>query len=390
MEWVLAAYVIVGSLPWLAGPFLILAMRRAIPLFRDLDPPEPTAWPRLSIVIPACDEASTLEPALRTLLAQDYPDLEIVLVDDRSKDGTSEIVDRMAAGDPRVRPVHITELPAGWLGKVHALHRAMAHVTGRYVLFTDADVHFAAGVLTKAVAWCESGGIDHLVVIPELGTESLPTTMCVSSALRAICISQRPWRATDPEREEALGGGAFNLVRRAAFDRTPGFEWLRMEVADDIGLGLMMKRGGGKPSILGGFGAVKVDWYTSLAGAVRGMEKNGFAQLARFSLTRGVLMCTVMLLISTAPLLAFLPGAPVWLAGIGAIAFVANLASAVLLRSFAGMPLLPSFLSAPFGDLIMIFIVLRASVLGYLRGGVIWRGTVYPSAALREGMRVKF
>src|SRR6185369_5444580 len=102
--------------------------------------------------VPACNEAGTIETALASLLAQDYPGLEIVLVDDRSSDGTGVIIDRLAASDPRISAIHVRDLPIGWLGKVHALQRGLERVRGALVLFTDADIYFAPGSLRRAVS----------------------------------------------------------------------------------------------------------------------------------------------------------------------------------------------------------------------------------------------
>ena len=121
-------------------------------------------------MIPACNEADTLGAALGTLLAQDYPALEILLVNDRSTDGTGDIVDRLAASDPRITALHVRELPQGWLGKVHALHVASERARGDWLLFTDADVHFAPGALRRAVAVARVHQLDHLTCVPNVTT----------------------------------------------------------------------------------------------------------------------------------------------------------------------------------------------------------------------------
>ncbi|MEK7768052.1 MAG: glycosyltransferase family A protein, partial [bacterium] len=138
---------------WWAG--MALVIRRHVAGLRSLGDeaaPEPAAWPRLSVLVPACNEADTLEPALETLLRSDYPDLEVILVDDRSTDGTGAVVDRLAARDARIVPVHVAALPPGWLGKVHAMHVALPHATGEWLLFSDADVHAAPDTIRRAVA----------------------------------------------------------------------------------------------------------------------------------------------------------------------------------------------------------------------------------------------
>src|SRR6185295_13223770 len=134
---------------------LVNALRvvRAVPVLEDVDPPQPLRWPKLTLVIPARSEAAELEGALETRLREDYPDLQLVVVDDRSTDETGAILDRIAARDGRVVPVHVTELPRGWLGKLHAMHQGVQRASGEWILFTDADVHFQPGTLRRAVAY---------------------------------------------------------------------------------------------------------------------------------------------------------------------------------------------------------------------------------------------
>ncbi len=143
--------------------------------------------------------------------------------------------------------VHVRELPEGWLGKVHALQRGVERAKGAWLLFTDADVHFAPGTLRRAVACAEERQLDHLAVAAQVILRSFWTGVCHGSAMRGIVALARPWEVMDPRSKKAIGTGAFNLVRRSVFDRTPGFGWLKLEVADDIGLGLMMKRAGARP-----------------------------------------------------------------------------------------------------------------------------------------------
>ena len=215
--------------------------------------------------MPARDEAHTIDPAVASLLAQDYPNLQVVLVDDRSTDETGTVIDRLAATDPRVAAVHVRELPDGWLGKVHALQRGVERASGNFVLFTDADILFAPGVLRRAIAWSEAERLDHLAVLAEVTSPSVLVAACIAASSRGLIGLARPWEATDPRSAKAIGTGAFNLVRRSAFERTPGFEWLRLEVADDIGLGLMMKRWGGRPGLLIGRGQVRLRDITPIA-----------------------------------------------------------------------------------------------------------------------------
>lgn len=390
-EVLLAVYLSLSLLYWLLAIRCAVLVRRSVPLLSETDAPPPVRWRRLSVVVPACNEADKLAAAARTLLAEDYADLELVLVDDRSTDATGEIIDSLAARDGRVRAVHVTELPPGWLGKVHALNAGLAHCTGDFLLFTDADVHFRGGMLRRAVALCERDGLDHLTAFPKLWPATVLLDSVISVFVRQLLMAARPWAVSDAASRAFMGIGAFNLVRRSAFEATDGFEWLRLEVADDMGLGLMMKRSGARCGVVSGVGLLGMHWYGSLAEAVRGAEK-GWATVSCFSIPRTVAMALVVVGLELSPVLSLLPVAlgvrslPAW----GGVAVpAAFVCSAVLLARWAGariLPILVGCLTAP----LVVAAMLRAAVLGRRRGGVMWRGTLYTEETLRGGARVRF
>jgi cellulose synthase/poly-beta-1,6-N-acetylglucosamine synthase-like glycosyltransferase len=370
-----------------------IALLRRCPQLLDTPLETRASWPRLSVIIPACNEAATLEAAIGSLLAEDYPNLEIVLIDDRSTDGTSELVDRLSARDPRIAPLHIRELPENWLGKVHAMHHGMQRATGEYVLLSDADIHFAPGTLRRSVSRMEKEQLDHFCVFPTIISRSFLVGVCVGSTCRAILALARPWEAVDPRSKKSIGIGAFNMVRRSKFDQTPGFEWLRMEVADDIGVGVMMKQFGGKIGIGLGRELLSVEWYPNFRGVVRGLEKNGFAQAARFRVWRGLLMALAAVFATLAPFVGFIATS---LYGIewawipSAIGLVIYFAAAVLIIRGMGGNFFYLLFSLPIGDLLMTYVILRSVWVGKKRGGLLWRGTLYPTEALEKGRRVDF
>ena len=137
---------------WFApSPFLLPFLKhRHLPL---LAAENPETTPPVSVIVPARDEEAKIEPCLRSLLAMEYPDLEILAVDDRSGDTTGQIMDRIAAEDPRVRVLHIKELPPGWIGKTHAMHQAVQRARGTHLLFTDGDIRFAPRALNLAMSF---------------------------------------------------------------------------------------------------------------------------------------------------------------------------------------------------------------------------------------------
>lgn len=390
LAWILGVVLAVSLVAW--G----LVLRGAIMLFRvprlgDLDAPEPAPWPRLSVVIPACNEVHTIEPAVRSLLAQDYPSLEVVLVDDRSSDGTGEMVDRLAAADPRVVAVHVRELPKGWLGKVWALQTGLGHATGEWVLFTDADVHFATGALRRLVAAAVARRLDHLAGLPAAWRVSLPVDIMVAHFLRALLTAVLPpWGVENPASRRFFGVGACNLVRREALDRTVGLGWLRMETADDMGVGLLMKQSGAHCLAVSAFDELGLWWHRSIADAAHGLEK-GYAALGRCQAWRLLVMALPGALVDASPLwgpvVAGFPFPwPVRVLG-GAVAAVFVVATVLFARwgRVSAWPGLLTPLLAP----LFTALLLRTAWLGWRRDGIAWRGTVYRCQALREGMRVK-
>ena len=368
----------------LAGTIRVV---RAVPMLARESPPVPHTWPRLSIIIPACNEAASLESALASILRQDYPNLEIILIDDRSTDGTAEIVDRMAAADPRITAIHVEQLPDGWLGKVHALDLGVRKAGGSWLLFTDADVHMEQGTLRQAIAYAEHHAIDHMAAIPEMWPSSLPVNACIALFSRGFVVATRLWGVSDPKSDAFVGIGAFNLVRRAALERTDGFHWLRLEVGDDMALGMMLKESGARSCLVNAHGLLGLYWYRTVAEMAHGAEK-AYSSVGRCSLARIVFISAVLVAMEWSPLVALggwhIPG----LRWSGAAMLAAAVGCHAILARRSKGRLLPGLFFAP-AALLAAGIMLRSGWLGVRRGGVVWRGTLYGKDQLRAGRRLK-
>jgi Glycosyl transferase family 2 len=378
-----------SALYWAAIAYQLGQALRWVPQLAELNPVPPARWPALSLVIPACNEADTLESALRSRLREDYPGLELVVIDDRSTDGTGDIVERVAAEDARVRPLHVHALPEGWLGKVHALHVGAEAARGEWLLFTDADVHLEPGTLRTAVAYCEARGLDHLGVFPEVWSRSFLLDVALGTFGRLVAMAARPHAVEDPRSKAAFGVGAFNLVRRSALARSPGLPWLKLELLDDAALGQMLKRSGARCAMALGRGRVGLDFYPSFAELVRGTEKNGFAGAGRFSQARLLLFCTTLLLLELAPFAALLAFGHPALQRVGALVTALALGTSAVGSRWMARPVLPAML-LPVGTLLFVGCLLRSGYLAHRRGGIAWRGTLYPTAQLRAGARYDF
>ena len=298
-------------------------------------------------------------------------------------------MDRFAAKDARVRVSHINDLPAGWLGKVHALHCGTQLATGEWLLFSDADVHLRPGTLTRALTYCEQHSLDHLGVLPDMwrGTRMLDIAMALF--VRIFCIVVRPHALANQRSRAAIGVGAFNLVRADVFARTPGFEALRFDIVDDLALGQMLKQHGARSGVMNGRGYVGVRWYESVRDMACGAEKAALASFAAFSMVRLIVICVVLLMLELAPFVGvFAVGQPALqavAAGCIACAVMAQLIPSV----WFGRPWWPA-LFAPVAVIMAVALLLRAGLLTVRRGGMLWRGTLYPMEMLRRGARLRF
>jgi hypothetical protein len=336
--------------------------------------PDPEEWPAVSVIVAARDESQSIEQALGSIAGMDYPKFEVVAVDDRSGDGTGEIMERAAAGDARIRVLHIHELPQGWLGKCHALDRGARQASGELLLFTDGDVHFKGETLRLAVRYVLAHRIDHLVLCPGVTSKSYWEDAIKSYFAMSFVMSMRAWAVSGPSKNAYIGAGAFNLVRRAAYDDIGGHETLRMEVADDIMLGKRIKQKGYRQDALLAPEHLELTWLEGVRGFVRGLEKNAFAALG-FSIPMLLYATVLMIVFHAVPYLGALAFQDARISGYVAAAIAAHMAFGCCASTYGrGWRLLPALPAAAF---IFLWTIWRSALVTLRRGGVLWRDTFY-------------
>jgi glycosyltransferase involved in cell wall biosynthesis len=389
LEIAVVVYIACGSLYWLFQLYVILRVIRSVPLIENLTYDERQQWPKISIIIPACNEAQSIGSAIQTRLNDDYPNFEIVLIDDRSTDGTSEIIDKIASHDNRVRAIHIKELPDGWLGKLYAMHRGVQEARGEWFLFSDADVHVKKTTLKRVLSYAESRKLDHLAVFPKL----LPTNLVLDSVLsifiRDLCMWCRVWAIENKDSEAYTGSGSFNFVRRSAFEKTRGFDWLKLEVCDDVALGHMLKKSGAKSSLINGCKFVSVYFYHTVREMAIGAERATFTVFGNFSAVRLIAGALLSIFLELSPFVAlFISGIP-YVRYVGVVMVAIALIISIMTSMWTDRPIFPSLL-LPMSVPLMNGIAIRAGLLGAIRKGIIWRGTFYPTDVLKRGKRLDF
>ncbi len=346
--------------------------------------PDQTDWPLLSVMVPARDEGPHISAGLKSLLASDYPRLEIIAIDDRSRDETGRVMDELAATDPRLKVIHVTELPEGWLGKNHAMHLGQLAAHGDWLLFTDGDVIFEKTALRRAVLYAVSERIDMLTLFPRMIPGDYWENAVIVFFSLAFMAGTRPNKVRNPlEKNSYVGIGAFNMVRRTAYDCAGGHRKLALEILDDVRLGQMMKDHQFRCDILAAESFVSVRWQHSLWGAIRGLEKNGFAVL-HFSVPRLISMTLTLVAGLAIPYVApFL--FPDWRAsGFLATLLVMHVTYGYLswkmARSYCLWPVFPIAL------LLTQFAFVRSGWVTMRQGGVRWRDTFYPLDILKANV----
>jgi glycosyltransferase involved in cell wall biosynthesis len=341
---------------------------------------------RVSIIVPARNEAADIEESLTSLLRLDYQDYEVIAIDDRSTDGTGQIMDRLAAipaAQGRLRVIHVDQLPKQWLGKTHAMWSAARRATGDWLLFTDADVTFRPDSLRRAMAYAEAERADHVVLFPQIVMKKPGERMMVAFFQTLFVFGHRPWKTADPEAPDHMGVGAFNLVRRSTYESVGTYERLRLEVLDDMKLGKVVKNAGFRQRNVFGDDLISLRWAKGAWGMVENLTKNFFAVLS-FQWWRVLASCCAFAFLN------LLPFAGVWLAhGWQRLLYAVALLS--MFGIYVGMsrrsPIPPYyFLLHPISTALFLYILLRSMSLTLWRGGVVWRGTRYPLEELRKGM----
>jgi hypothetical protein len=373
------AWITLASVAVIIGNFAIGAS--SLPFLRDTAPA--ADGPLVSVIVAARDEGPHITAALQSLLEQEYGQFEVIAVNDRSVDDTGPILDGLAARDPRLRVMHVRQLPAGWLGKNHALHLAAGAAGGELLLFTDADVVFDRAALGRTVAFMQRTGTEHLTLGPALELPTAPLALVVNYFTFWFLAAFQPWRARKPGTPQHLGIGAFNAVDAARYRQVGGHASIAMRPDDDLKLGKILKQAGVRQEVGSGLGVIRITWYASLPECIRGFRKNAFSALGyRTWLMGAATVAQLGACVWPFVALAVTTGA-VWWINLATCLLLAGSYAAVAHRA-GNRAWLAVFY--PVAALIFTWIILASSVRTLVRGGIEWRGTFYPLSELRRNV----
>jgi glycosyltransferase involved in cell wall biosynthesis len=343
-----------------------------------------TGNPSVTIIVPARDEQDSIAQAVARLLQLDYENYEVIAINDRSSDLTGAIMDEAAAkSGGRLRVLQIQELPAGWMGKAHAMWTAARRSNAEWLLFTDADVMYRPDCLRRVIAYAEAERADHVVLFPRTIMKRPGEKIMMAFFQLMFVFGHRPWKVADPNAKDHIGVGAFNLVRRSVYESVGTYEALRFEVVDDMKLGKVIKNAGFRQRNVIGGDLLELRWARGARGVVRNLTKNFFAVMS-YQLWRAIGFCIAAAILNIMPFIG-----PFWAHGWARLSYGLALASMFFL--YAGMSRYSDvrpwyFIVHPVATALIIYTMLRSTFFTLWRRGVDWRGTFYPLEELRKGL----
>ena len=338
----------------------------------------PEQAPLLSVVIPARNEQRAIDATVRAHLLSTYPNFEVLVVDDRSEDGTAGILESL--GDARLTVVRGEETPAGWLGKPWALHQGAQRARGSLLLFADADVHYEPEALGAAAAHLLRSDAALITLFPRMEMESfwervlMPTLGLTLFAYLPLWLSNRTrWHRL------AIGGGTGNLVRRDRYERAGGHQALKDAVVDDIALARLIRIHGDRTEAVRAEDLVSLRMYHGLREIVQGFTKNIFAACGR-NYAVALALAVLGILLHVVPYFLALAGDRLAMATVVVISII----RVVLFRAL-GYGLANALFLHPLGVTVWTWILIRSTWMTGIRRQLEWRGRTYDAQKTRFG-----
>lgn len=357
---------------------------QTVPRIQPL-PPKLPDFPRLSIIFAAKDEERVIRQCVNSLLNSNYPELEIIAVNDRSLDQTGTILDEIARSNSHLKVVHIRDLPADWLGKCYALSQGAQMASGEYLLFTDADIIFSPDALKLSLQHMREQKLQHLSLLPYMIVHSWVERALLSFFGVTFLIGMRSHLINSDNKTSYAGVGAFNMVEKKAYQKAGGHGKLRMTITDDVTLGRMMKDHNFRSSLIPAPELLRVKWQEGPLGLIKGLEKNAFASID-FSWPMLLGIIALFLLGHVFPYVAFFFISAAW-SWPFILTLILGQSTFYYNSRHMGYTRLESFfniLAGPIPSLLYMWTLSHSAVITERQGGVRWRNTFYSKESLRR------
>jgi hopene-associated glycosyltransferase HpnB len=368
-----------AGIPFAIWLYLLLARGAFWKVQEDEIAPQPLEhWPRVVAVVPARNEAETIVRAIISLASQDYPgELEIIVVDDQSEDGTATLARQAAAESSATRRVNIrtvAALPPGWTGKLWALNEgisAAAEKVPTFFWFTDADIVHAPDTLRRLVFRAERDSLDLASLMVLLQAKTFPERLLIPPFLYFFLMLYPPRWIADPNASTAGAAGGCILLRSAALERIGGVAAIRSEVIDDCALARAVKKSGGKIWMGLTRASVSLREYGSFAEIRDMIARTAFAQLRNSFLLLVATLAGLFATFCLAWILFFTGNDPAWIMASTAVALMTT--TFLLTVLFYGLPPYWAF-SLPLAALFYGYATCLSAIRYWLGRGGQWKG----------------
>lgn len=382
-------YFILSTIFFLLGLLIIYWVHSRYHLdivVRPVPPPSPA--PLISICVPARNEERNIRQCVESALAQDYPSFEVIVLDDRSTDSTSEILRQLAAQNDELKIIDGSELPSGWAGKPHALYQASASAHGEWLCFVDADTFIAPNTLSSCYAKAIETKADLFTILTRQIMGTFWEKVVLPLVMTALSVGFSPRKVNDPGRRDAVANGQFIMIKRSVYDAIGGHESIKDQIVEDKAIAEKVKWNGYRLVLADGMQFAQTRMYTSLESMWEGWTKNIYLGLRDHPsmLLLGAFGATVTLIaalfLPVWPLLGliwFLNGGG-WLAlGVivkSLIVWGALLLARGLTARGMGIPVWYAF-TTPLGAGIFAAMMLTSAWNVLSGSGVTWKGRLY-------------
>jgi cellulose synthase/poly-beta-1,6-N-acetylglucosamine synthase-like glycosyltransferase len=348
--------------------------------------PEPRIpRPLVSIIVPAKDEAAGIEESVRSFLKSDYPNLEVLLVDDRSEDATAAIMERLAAADPRVKAISIRDLPPGWTGKTHAMFQAAQGASGEILLFTDADAVFDPHLLSRAFHFFAAKELDMLSLLPGFVDQGFNETAVYPHMALGLSFFYPLPEVNDHSKQAGLASGCFIMMKRKVYERIGTWQRFRNEITEDVALSKVIKQEGFKLRVFRAGDLVRTKAFDNLTDVCRFWKRTYYGGLEKdirkiFRLTSNYASLSIVSAL-------FLISGIIVLSGAGGALDVALFVASFLVMAAVVVPFSIFIreeggnwlygLASPVGVFLSLCVAVSTLMTVLSKEGIHWRGSRY-------------
>jgi chlorobactene glucosyltransferase len=274
-------YFYISTAVFIGGLFIVYWLHNQYHLDIIVEPtPPPPNAPLISVCVPARNEERNIRACIESILAQDYPNFEVIVLEDRSTDATPEILRHLEAHNDRLKVIHGSDLPEGWAGKPHALFQASAAARGAWLCFVDADTFLSPNTLSACYAKTMETKADMFTIMTFQILGSFWEKVVMPMVMTALSVGFSPRKVNDPSSMDAIANGQFILIKRSVYDAIGGHERVKDQIVEDKAISEQVKWNGYRLIVANGYTVARTRMYTSLPEMWEGWTKNIYLGLS--------------------------------------------------------------------------------------------------------------